>query len=411
MIDEVVMKIVWVCNVELPLISELCNTPISPIGGWLDETSRRLLSDGNELLILYRTNRKKTGNTGKMKFIGFTEVDDVIEEQIASFFPDIIHIWGTEYKHSFDIINYCKNINFSKIVISIQGMASVYGKFHYYANLPINIIYGFSIRDIIRKDNVYLGRKRFIEQGKYEIAAIQNVNNIIGRTRWDYACARLINKNVTYYKCNEILRKTFYKGKWEADKCEKHSIFFSQCHYPIKGFHIALTAFKYLVGYYPDLKVYVVGRDLNTIPFYKISLYQKYLLKIIKMHGLEDNIIFCGQLSAEEMRQKYLNCNVFVCASSVENSSNSIGEAMLLGCPIVASNVGGIGDLLCDEEDGFLYPFDEPYMLAYYVNKIFASDELASILSLNCQKHAKATHNEDDNYHNMIRIYRTIIES
>ena len=41
-------------------------------------------------------------------------------------------------------------------------------------------------------------------------------------------------------------------------------------------------------------------------------------------------------------------------ASSVENSSNSMGEAMLLGVPVVASRNGGIPSMITEEEEGAL---------------------------------------------------------
>ena len=61
----------------------------------------------------------------------------------------------------------------------------------------------------------------------------------------------------------------------------------------------------------------------------------------------EDQFEFEGFLSAEKMKRLLLESNVFVCPSSIENSPNSLGEAMLLGVPCVASDVGGIADM-CD---------------------------------------------------------------
>ena len=107
------------------------------------------------------------------------------------------------------------------------------------------------------------------------------------------------------------------------------------------------------------------------------------------------------------MKNRYLKCNVFISSSSIENSSNSIGEAMLIGCPIVASYVGGIRNLLNDE-DGYIYPFDEPYMLAQYIDNIFSSDNLAIKFSNNSRKHAQITHDPEKNYYRLFEIYNQI---
>lgn len=63
------------------------------------------------------------------------------------------------------------------------------------------------------------------------------------------------------------------------------------------------------------------------------------------------------------MKQEYLNANVFICPSSLENSPNSLGEAQILGTPCLASYVGGIPDMMFGNE-GYLYRFEEIEMLA-----------------------------------------------
>ena len=88
----------------------------------------------------------------------------------------------------------------------------------------------------------------------------------------------------------------------------------------------------------------------------KLPAYGKYLKKLIRENQLEEKINMLGRIDAEEMKKQYLSCQVFVCPSVLENSPNSVGEAMLLGVPCVAANVGGIHNILTDGGDGFLYP-------------------------------------------------------
>ena len=53
--------------------------------------------------------------------------------------------------------------------------------------------------------------------------------------------------------------------------------------------------------------------------------------------------------------------NVFVSASAIENLFNFVGEAMLLGCPVVSFCVGGVPDMLAHGLEGFLIRLD-PYV-------------------------------------------------
>lgn len=105
------------------------------------------------------------------------------------------------------------------------------------------------------------------------------------------------------------------------------------------------------------------------------------------------------------MCSQYLNSHIFASCSSIENSPNSVGEAMILGTPVVSSDVGGVKNMLIHNEEGYIYPFDEYYMLAYYIMKIFKNDDLALKLSGNARCHARKTHDEHTNTERLYQIY------
>jgi glycosyltransferase involved in cell wall biosynthesis len=45
---------------------------------------------------------------------------------------------------------------------------------------------------------------------------------------------------------------------------------------------------------------------------------------------------------------------VFVCPSTQDNLPNTVLEAMACGTPVIANDIGGMPDLLCDDAIGFL---------------------------------------------------------
>jgi glycosyltransferase involved in cell wall biosynthesis len=89
---------------------------------------------------------------------------------------------------------------------------------------------------------------------------------------------------------------------------------------------------------------------------------------------LKNNVIFTGELSASEIKKQLLNCNVFISSSSIENSSNAIVEALLLGVPVIASGVGGTFDILMSEPNT-LYHYNLDYVLAYKIIDVFNNKE------------------------------------
>ena len=81
---------------------------------------------------------------------------------------------------------------------------------------------------------------------------------------------------------------------------------------------------------------------------------------------------------------------------------------MLLGVPTVASDVGGVKNMLTHGEEGFVYQADAPYMLAYYVKKIFADKDLQKEFSKKAKEHAKETHNIEKNINDVLKVYKKI---
>ena len=108
------------------------------------------------------------------------------------------------------------------------------------------------------------------------------------------------------------------------------------------------------------------------------------------------------------MKRQYLSAHVALNPSSIENSSNAICEAMILGTPVVASFVGGTPDMVQDGVSGLLYPFDAPYLLADAVRQVFSSDELAAQLSSEAHKSAAARHDREQNLKGLLAIYRDL---
>ena len=85
-----------------------------------------------------------------------------------------------------------------------------------------------------------------------------------------------------------------------------------------------------------------------------------------------------------------------------------MGEAQLLGTPCIASYVGGIMDMVHDNETGLLYRFEEIPLLANHVCRIFSDNILAQKLSVNERKVAALRHNKETNTSRILEIYKEV---
>ncbi len=417
-----IMKILWLCNVILPKFAQALNISPPVSGGWLTGAAEAVRTvPGIELYICasQRLSRKLIKKTvDGIHFYGYPasskaphKYDSATEawfrQLLEEIQPELVHIWGTEFPQALAMTRAFGQPQ--KTLINIQGLCKFYTD-HYLAYLPRETRRLYTLRDLLRKDRLVVQQKKFHVRGQYEQQAIQSAKHIIGRTRWDRACVKQVAPDSRYYLCNETLRSSFYKhaGAWKPDTCEKHSIFVSQASYPIKGFHMVLQAMPEILKRYPDARLYTTGSNPFQVPFYRVSSYQKLLAKQIRKLGLQEHVVFLGPLDEEKMCDRFLRSHVFVSASSIENSPNSVGEAMLLGVPTVASFVGGTMDLLTDQEEGFLYQPDAPYMLAEYVCSIFADDVLAEEIGKNACAHARKTHDPQQNLQTLLTIYEAV---
>ena len=412
------MRILWVVNILFPHPSEMIGAKVNPFGGWLIGLFNEI-KDNKDIQLAIATvydceKLKKYKNENITYYIipkknQMEGWHDAIEE----FNPDLIHLHGTEFEYGKYIYTLFPD---KKIVASIQGLVSIYSDY-YTANIKNkDIRRNTTIRDLL-KGNIYKDQQVFLNRGENEKQILINSTAVIGRTNWDYACSYGITGKDKYYKCNESLRDVFYNEKWNIKNIEKNSIFISQASYPIKGLHIMLEAanilkYKYK---YDNLKIYVAGSNIidksTFMKKIKLSGYSKYIISLIKKYKLEENVIFTGMLKETEMVERLKKSNVFVQVSSIENSPNSLGEAMLIGMPCVASNVGGTSDMLKDKEEGYLYPFGDYSLLAYYISEMFKNDEKSIKMAEKARKHAQITHDRKNNAKIMLEIYKKIITS
>ena len=411
------MKILCLTNIILPFISNHIKIKQNPYGGWLSGYLDGLLKNNEiEMMCVFPSEELFNGTVNNVSYASFIKNSKKNMKKrfsliVKEYQPDIIHIFGTEFSHSLYMVEVCKQLGLLKnTIISIQGLISKCS-LHYYAFLPFSVIHSITLRDFIKLDNIYLASKKFKRRGYNEIKVLKMVENVIGRTDWDKSCALNINPYLKYHFCNENLRNSFYKNKWNYEQCEKYSIFVSQSNYPIKGFHLMIEAFSIIKRKYPQAKLYTTGKNIFNGSIREKLLensYTKFIKKIIKKHNLKDSIYFIGLLDEQEMCDIYLKANVFVSPSAIENSPNSVGEAMLLGVPTISSDVGGVKNMLVHEKEGYIYPADEPYMIAYYVDLIFSNQHIANNLSLNAINHAKITHSKEINSNNLINIYEKV---
>lgn len=372
------MRVLWVCNIMLPAAAEYFGQAGSNKEGWLAGLCSVILERQRDNQIelhvacpvepgLDGCEAEIAVEEGRFHFYGFSEdikhaerYDKELESQlkaiIAKVNPEVIHCFGTEFAHTLAVLKCAPNPE--RVLVGIQGLCGAIAE-AYMADLPERVQRSRTFRDILKRDSLREQQKKFEIRGDREAEILKCAKNVTGRTDFDRSYTKRYNPQAKYYAMNETLRSCFYERKWKKEECIPHSVFVSQGDYPLKGLHYLLPAAAELLKTYPDLQIYVAGNSLvnyETIKDkIKISGYGKYLRSLMEKYQLKKCVHFTGKLTDTQMRDQYLKSSVFVCCSANENSPNSLGEAMLLGMPCVAADVGGISSLFTDDKDGILY--------------------------------------------------------
>lgn len=421
------MKILWITNNLFKEYFDQKGLSAPFTGGWMRSLALELKKIAPNIELAIASRIKSVDKLEEIKTGGFTfyalpgmlyrdTYDASIEKdwkEIAQrFSPDIVHIHGSEFPHGLAYVN---AVGAEKVIVSIQGIISRYAR-NYAAGIKFaEMLNNLTFYDLFIASTPMKEQRKYVHQGRLEEELLRKVSHIIGRTTWDHDHTWAINPNATYHFCNEILRSSFYSdNKWSFDKCQRYRIFLSQAAKPIKGLHKLIEAMPLILSTYPDTEVYVAGNDfINTSSLrgkLRYTTYARYVNSLINKYRIRNRFHFTGMLDAEQMAEQYRLANVFVCPSSIENSPNSLGEAQLIGCPVVASYVGGVPDMVENGKTGLLYRFEETEMLAAAICRIFRNNDLANCLSKKEINVANQRHDGVKNASRMMEIYKSIVQ-
>lgn len=431
------MRVLWLCNIMLPAVAKELGLGYSNREGWLSGIYERIrkenaVSPGNasgvELGVCFPVEdmpQALAGAGGKLTldgtaFYAFTEklsapelYDTGLEAQfkkiLKDFNPDMVHVFGTEFPHTLAMVRAFGRAE--RTLLGIQGLCFACADV-YMAGLPEYVRRRATLRDRLRKDSLKEQQEKFRVRGEREKEALRGAAHITGRTAFDRRETAGINPRAAYHFMNETMREPFYNGSWNAGDCVPHTVFLSQGDYPLKGFHYALQAMPHILREYPDAQLYVAGNNIIARSSFKermkLSSYGKYLLELIKENGLENKVVMTGRLSAEEMKETFLKSSLYLCPSALENSPNSMCEAMLLGVPVAAAAAGGITSLLSDGKEGLLFQTGNVKELAEAVLRIWREPAEAGARAEAAKVRALQAHDADNNFGRLIEIYRGI---
>jgi glycosyltransferase involved in cell wall biosynthesis len=135
---------------------------------------------------------------------------------------------------------------------------------------------------------------------------------------------------------------------------------------PVKGLTDLLAAFALIVPDFPDARLHIAGSGPED----------SRLRVAAEDHGIRDNVVFLGW--REDIRSDMRRWDVYAQSSLEEGFGLAVLDAMAAGLPVVATNVGGIGEVVIEAETGFLVPPGNPELMAERLRRLLSDSETRS---------------------------------
>ncbi len=96
---------------------------------------------------------------------------------------------------------------------------------------------------------------------------------------------------------------------------------------------------------------------------------------------LDGNVVYCTNLSWNDAMIELKKSSILVVPSRMESLPTNIKEAFYFKIPVIATNIGGIPELITDNQTGLLVPYDETEKFIKIINNLLSDQKLSDLLS------------------------------
>ncbi len=368
------------------------------------EDERNLPDPNDDLFVSHidfrELNRKKNPVTGfkvLWRSIYSIEARKKFSKLLSRFKPDIVHLQNIHAHITPSIIFEAKRHNLP-VVWTLHDYKLICPNSHFLVDNPGEIC------EACKKDSYYYAILKSCKKGSLlasTMSAIEAYAHRFMRVR-DYVDAFLAPSN---FLRDKLISRGFLKekvyhlplflknGMFQDMQSDDGYLLFLGKLEPIKGIYQLLEACKMA----PEVQLILAGRIDRSL--------EKRLHQL-----LPRNAQYLGMKQGKELRRLLSNALAIVLPSlCYENQPFSILEAFANSKPVIASNLGGMTELVKDEERGLLVPPGDTQALADAMKWLVAHKREAKEMGRNGYQYAREVHSPESHYKELMEIYRKTI--
>lgn len=322
------------------------------------------------------------------------------------FDPDLVHVWGVE---GFWGLLTARGLIGTPALLEMQGLRGAIAEVFHGGLSNREQLACTGLREILRRSTIFQQRRYFRRWGRMEEEMIAGHKFITVQSAWMRAQVEAVSPGIRTFHNERVLREPFYASRlWRS---HRNPVVFCSAAYPapFKGLHTAIRATAILKGRFPNIQLRVAGPHRR--PGIREDGYVTWVTRQARALGVCGNLAWLGFLSAAEVVEQIGSAGVCLVPSFIENCSNAMQEAMMVGAPVVASYAGGLPSLARDDESALFFPPGDEAMCAYQLGRVLSDEDLVTRLSRNARQTAVVRNDRERLVRRQLRIYERVLRA
>jgi glycosyltransferase involved in cell wall biosynthesis len=144
-----------------------------------------------------------------------------------------------------------------------------------------------------------------------------------------------------------------------------------------KGHDVLLKAMPAVVSRFPDVQLRLIGDGKR----------REELEEMTRKFGIEKNVVFVGSVAPKDVLLEFSRSYACIHPARIDNCPLVLIEAMAAGVPVIASNAGGIPEIVRNDFNGILFSPENSEELSRVICKLLESPETRQRYSDNARSY------------------------
>lgn len=168
-----------------------------------------------------------------------------------------------------------------------------------------------------------------------------------------------------------------------------------------KGFTYLIGAMPHILKEHPETKLILVGD----------GAYKRFLQDYVRKLRIQNSVLFYGNMPREKLFHLYARAQLYVQPSLYEPLGNTILEAMASEKPVIATNVGGIPEIITHGKDGLLIKPHSSLQIAQATKLLFSDASYRKNLGQNAKAKVKTHFSWESAAKKTLQIYEELLHN